>query len=148
MDGTVTATAFAGDGSGLTGIPRPVAAYSGIHEYLDLVYHDDTVVRSVTISVPSSGTIIVNASGTVQFLSEQKDLIQASITTGTTIDYNGLTVSSDFGCIDTSNIVSGYALTRGYSVSAGTYTYNLVLYLWSGSAKISYRSINAIFIPD
>ena len=143
----MTATSFVGDGSGLTGIPRPIAAYAGgdQDQILDTAA---LVARSVTISVPSSGIIILNAAGYFEYASTGQDVARASLTTGTVIDFNYLTACSDCGCTSEINQVSSSSLTRGYSVAAGTHTYNLVFELFMGEVNVGDTNLNAIFIPD
>jgi hypothetical protein len=146
VNGTVRANAFAGDGSALTGIPQPIAVHSGGDQNVDLT-STDTALRSVSLNAPSAGVVIVNASGDVWFRSSGYDLIRCSITTGTNIDFNYLTLSGDFDSPRTDYDYAAFALTRGFNVSAGSSTYRLVCDLWSGAVYIEDTNINALFIP-
>jgi hypothetical protein len=122
------------------------AAYAGGDQSLNMAVGVETIVRSVTISVPSSGVVIVDAVGYAQFESTGRDLIRCSITTGSEIDFDYATLTEDFGAT-TDWAYSPFALTRGYSVSSGTHTFNLVCELWSGEAYIEDTNITAEFTP-
>jgi len=103
----------------------------------------DAIIRSVTINAPTDGVVIVNASGYFQAASE-KPSCRCSITIGTTIDTDSLTVSGDIS--DTQR--GPFAGTRGFNVSAGSHTYNLVCDLFSGSANIRNTHLTAMYFPD
>ena len=146
VNGTVRANAFAGDGSALTGILQPIAVHSGGDQRVDLT-STDTELRSVSLDAPSAGVVIVNASGDAWFRGSDYDLIRCSITTGSNLDFNYMTLSGDFGSTRTTFDYAAFALTRGFNVSAGSDTYRLVCDLYSGSAYIEDTNINALFIP-
>ena len=103
----------------------------------------DAIMRSVTINAPTDGVVIVNASGYFNASSE-KPACRCSITTGSLIDTNNLLVSDDI-----SNSQRGpFAGTRGFNVTAGSHTYNLVCDLFSGSAVIRDTQLTAMYFPD
>ena len=120
-------------------------AFAGGDQSLDLDI-SPTVVRSLTIVARSAGVIIVTASGTAEFVGAGLDVIQCSINTGNSLDTNYLMQASDFGAAASPSQFVPFSLTRGYSVPAGTYAYNLVC-AESGSSSVTVQdtNISAIF---
>ncbi|MBN1580409.1 MAG: hypothetical protein JXA89_06875 [Anaerolineae bacterium] len=110
----------------------------------------DKIVRSVVIDAPAPGIVIVNASGFADFNGSDLDAISCSITPETTVDTNYQMLSSDFGATSSTSQLAPFALTRGFDVSSGTYTYNLVCKLGTASSLVEAQdtNINAIFIPS
>jgi len=104
------------------------------------------VVKSVAITAPSSGKVIVNASGYFRFASASTaDGGRCSITTGSAIDYTHLVIANEIG-VNTLTW-NPFAATRGYNVSTGTTTFNLVCDRFSGSISIGDPTMTAIFVP-
>ena len=122
------------------------ADYTGGNQYLSLS-STGTTVRSVSISAPCSGKVIVNASGFFQFLSASTlETGRCSITTGTSIDFSYLVYARE----PSANTMYGipFAATRGFDVSSGTTTFRLVCDSASGGdVKLQDSSITAIFVP-
>jgi len=106
-----------------------------------------SVVRSVTLTVPTSGYALVNASGYFWWTSTGYDRARCSITTGTTIDFTHLIYASDHGDTLIGNSGTPFAATRGYSVNAGSYIFNLVCDLTVGSGEVNDSSLTAVFFP-
>jgi hypothetical protein len=123
--GTVQATAFAGDGSALIAVdadtlegqplnrvkPRATAIGGDQRAFLGT---GTSVMRSVSISVPAAGMIILNASGYFLFWSSGEDIGRAAIVpSGTTFQswsgdaYNHMVLISDFGNSGTGTKYSG-----------------------------------------
>jgi len=146
VNGTVRANAFVGDGSALTGIPQPIAVFSGGDQRVSLT-GTDTVVRSVSLSAPSAGVVIVTASGYAWFQGTGHDSLRCSITTGTSLDFSYLIHTNDHGSTLTINDPAQFASTRGYNVSAGSHTYRLVCDAPLGTLAVDDTNINALFIP-
>lgn len=127
----------------------PVVAFAGGDQSLALS-DVDTTVRFVTLVAPTTGYVIVTASGYARFQGTDNDGIRCSITTGTVVDYSYLIIASDGYVTQTTEIYQAFASTRGYYVSSsGTYTFRLVCNKFpiSGVVAVADTSINAIFIP-
>jgi hypothetical protein len=106
----------------------------------------DVTVRSVTLVAPSSGKVIVNASGYFDFDDTTgNDVGRCSITTGTSVDFNYLIIAGE----QTGNSVSymPFAGTRGFNVSSGSYTFRLVCDEFDGNVKAEDTNITAVFVP-
>ncbi|MBN1582421.1 MAG: hypothetical protein JXA89_17065 [Anaerolineae bacterium] len=122
-----------------------VGAFDGGDQALALD-STDTVVISVTIVAPFAGIIVVTASGTAEFTGGASDVIECSITTGSTVDSTRMVRASDFGAATTE--YTPFASTRGYDVaSSGSYTYNLVCKASTGSVIVQDTNVTAIFTP-
>lgn len=117
------------------------ADFSSGDQLLDLTASDQ-IVRSVTITAPRPGVVIVNASGTFLY-SFASGRSRCSITTGTTWDLSHLIIAE--GSADVSYVP--FATTRGYSVDQGSTTFNLVCDEIQGTVSISDTSLTAIYVP-
>ena len=117
------------------------ADFSSGDQFLDLTAADQ-IVRSVTITAPRPGVVIVNASGGF-FFSFVAGRCRCSITTGTTYENSHLVIAE--GSADISYLT--FAATRGYSVDQGSTTFNLVCDEISGDVTISDTSLTAIYVP-
>ena len=106
----------------------------------------DVTVRSVTISAPSSGKVIVNASGFFDLNSAGNDVARCSITLGTTIDQNALIIYNDSGAVGHTGFVP-FAATRGFNVGAGTTTFRLVCDEFAGDTEVQDTHLTAMFFP-
>lgn len=104
--------------------------YSGGDQNFALTQAGSTV-RSLTVSMPSSGHCIINANGS--FAMEAAGAYgQCSITTGTSVDISHAT----YGSADSSDRIP-FALTRGFSQSAGSTTYRLTCRkLFTGNTNV------------
>jgi hypothetical protein len=108
----------------------------------------EQVVRSVTLTAPVPGTVIVNSTA---FVSEETagDQVVCSITTGTIIDTAFTQAWKSAGASANFSQLAG---TRGFDVDAGqTLTVNLVCHHGfgtSGSSVINDSALTAIFIAD
>ncbi|MFT6290399.1 MAG: hypothetical protein ACJAR2_000987 [Ilumatobacter sp.] len=108
----------------------------------------DAVVRSVTVTAPVSGTVIVNSSNSV-IESLAGDQLRCSITMGSTVNYSALQVWASSGT-DAGGLgqMSG---TRGFDIAAGAAVmYNLVCVHTgsSGSSTVEDSSLTATFTPN
>jgi hypothetical protein len=124
---------------------KSVSAYAGGDQEVALEF-DGTVVRSVTITAPVDGTVIVNSSGYVWLASGADLVARCSLTTGTTIDNDSFQYVEIHSSGFASGAVSG---TRGFDVAAGqVLTVNLVCDEFIGNAMVSDTWIAAVFTPD
>lgn len=107
-----------------------------------------SIIRSVSITRPTSGVVIVNASGHWAFISTGADGARCSISTGTTVDFAHLMIGNDFGSTAGSNDFMPFASTRAFNfTTAGTSTFRLVCEEFEGNVRVQDGSINAIFVP-
>jgi hypothetical protein len=106
----------------------------------------DEIVKSVSITAPTSGKVIVNASGYFRFGSTSTvDGGRCSITTGSTVDFGHLIIADE----NQANTMdyNPFAATRGFNVSAGTTTFRLVCDSFSGTVRIGDPTMTAIYVP-
>jgi hypothetical protein len=125
----------------------PLAVHAGGNQN-ETVTLEDEVVRSVTLTAPVAGTVIVNSTATA-FEGTAGDDVRCSITAGTTIDsaFNQQWASSGLG----DGSVAQLAGTRGFDVTAGqTLTVNLVCAHGgtSGALTILDSALTAIFVAN
>jgi hypothetical protein len=105
----------------------------------------NVILRSVTITAPTAGQVIVSASGSTDFDDTAAvETMTCSITTG--VNVNGHEI---YAWEDTAN--SGVNLmplagTRGFVVAAGSTTFNFVC-SGSGTVDMYNPSLTAIFVP-
>ncbi len=117
-------------------------------QFLDLTGTDVTA-RAIAITAPTSGYVIVNASGYFDFnenLTTDRDFGRCSITTGTNIDFDALIPGAE-ASLTTEVALMPFAATRGFTVGAGTTTFRLVCDQFDGDVAVSDTSITAIFVP-
>lgn len=103
------------------------------------------VMRTVTLTAPTAGIVVVNASGYFKLQSTANDAPRCSIVTGTTVDFNSLIIADDGGSVASTAFVP-FAATRGFSVSAGAFTVNLVCELATGAVDVRDTLLTATFI--
>ncbi len=104
------------------------------------------VVRTVSLTIPSNGTVIANATGLFELSSAvTNDGGWCSITTGTTVDNGSLLVVEE-GTPDALTYAP-FGGTRFFNVTPGTFTVRLVCTLFGGSAGLYSPALNALFIP-
>jgi hypothetical protein len=110
----------------------------------------DTVVRSVTLTAPTSGRIVVNASAELRAANAATiDLGRCSITTGTVLDFAALhRLGEEFGTPTTTTLHFSFSATRGFNVPAGAFTANLVCDAFTGTVELRDSSISAMFVPQ
>jgi hypothetical protein len=124
----------------------PLAVHAG-GDQLEDVTNTDEVVRSVSLTAPVAGTVIVNSTANTRE-EVAGDAVVCSITTGTTLDNAFLQWWESPGADGDVAQLEG---TRGFDVTAGqTLTVNLVcIHLGtSGSSAILDSVLTAIFVAD
>ena len=131
-DGSVTATDLSNESG---------ADYTNLDALTALTSVDDVII-SVSISAPSSGHVIVNASGYFNSTADGS-IGRCSITTGVTVDFSVLIISD----LNATNNYAPFASTRGFPVLAGLNVFNLVCNEFSGAMSVGDPSMIAIFVP-
>ena len=125
-------------------LDAPRARFAGGSQRLPLT-PAATVVRSINITAPTAGTLIVNASGYFAFPDRSTlDLARCSLTTGTAVDFSHLTAFGE-NTADAMSYVP-FGATRGFSVPAGTHTINLVCEEVYGDTAVGDSELTAIFV--
>ena len=122
-----------------------VAAYAGGEQ--SIYVSNDTVVRSLTLTPPTSGHLIVNSTANVEE-TMAGDTVECSITTGTTVWDANTQVWESAG---DSGSIGQLAGTQLWAVNGGLpFTVNLVCENegTSGSSIVNDSALSAIFIPD
>lgn len=106
----------------------------------------DEVVRSVSITAPSAGRVLVNASGYFRLTTAAAvDIVRCSITTGTSLDGAHLVIVNEATGADL--FLQPFAATRGFDVTAGSVTsFNLVCDEVTGTVEVADTSITALFV--
>jgi len=108
----------------------------------------DATVRSVTITAPTTGRVIVSASGFFQFGSGAVvDNGQCSITTGTALDDTHLISAAEANAGFNHTLTMPFGATRGFEVAAGSTAFNLVCNQLSGAVTVNDTSLTVIFVP-
>jgi len=125
--------------------PPALAGSLSVYSGVALTFSDATI-RTVTLTIPSSGTVVANATGMFAFGSAATiDGAWCSITTGTTATGdNYLVVMESSADALEYTTVSG---TRFFPVTPGTLTVRLVCRTLGGSANFYSPALNALFIP-
>jgi hypothetical protein len=135
--------------------PQPTAAYAGGNLELDVTrnygwYQD---VKSVTITVPAAGRILVSASGSVGWWSSGWDLLLLGILGDHEGDpnsswaaedtwYRYLTIATDYNCTDASDQYASWSNQRGFNVGSGTHTFRVWANKYSSSSVTRLYDIN------
>ena len=114
----------------------------------------DLVARTVTITTPAAGFILVNFGGYMDIGSHTAGMLgqlRASISETTALGPNSTWSISTVGREVASGTVYGSTISRSfvYSKPAGTYTFYLVCDSFGGgeSVVIRYPSLNAVYLP-
>ena len=109
----------------------------------------DVVIGSVTVQTPTSGYVMVDATG---YIFEQNNAVaRCSITTGTSIDTAALSIAET----TTDNAYFPMALSRNYTINYGLFplqtlekTYNLVCDSTVGTPDLVDPQLSVTFVPD
>jgi hypothetical protein len=105
-----------------------------------------TTVRSIVVSAPASGRVIVNASGYMQMAGPGTvDFGRCSITTGTVLDFNFLIPVAERAAGAMFTVPFG--ATRGFNVGPGNTTFRLVCDEFSGDVRLDDSSLTGTWVP-
>jgi hypothetical protein len=124
----------------------PVGAFASGDQALTLT-STPVAVRSLTISIPTSGRVIVNASANARFAdtSTTVEYARCSIgTSATTLDSAHTMIVGDSG-VTLAFMYLPIAATRGFNVSAGSFTVHLVCDEFSGDIQVWDSSLTAVY---
>ncbi|MBU4236507.1 MAG: hypothetical protein KKI01_09290 [Proteobacteria bacterium] len=125
-----------------------VAAWDGGEQSITLSA-TDTIVRTITLNLPSKGLVVVNASGYCSFFnsSDVTSVCRCSITQGSVINFISLVIAGSDSATKPASDYMPWAATRAFPLAAGTQTFNLVCdaYASDNLARVSDTQINAVF---
>jgi hypothetical protein len=102
----------------------------------------DAIVRSIVLTAPSAGFVIVTASGYFDF-NNTAGTGRCAITTGAAVDFTHLIIAEG----DSGTNFIPFSATRGFIVAAGSTTFNLVCDEFAGNVEVEDSSLTAIFVP-
>jgi hypothetical protein len=123
-----------------------VAFVGGDNQNLDLT-PAQAIVRSLTITAPAAGKIIVNASGFFEMLDALLiDYARCEITTAATL-VNAATFHARERAAGSMEFVP-FAATRGFNVAAGNHTFNLVCEEAGGEVRVWRTFMTATYAPQ
>ncbi len=106
----------------------------------------NSVVRSVTITAPAAGRVIVNASGYFDFNDAVGlDAGRCSITTGLAVDFSNLIIAGER--TGTAMNWVPFAGTRGFNVGPGNTTFRLVCNEFDGDIEVEDTQLTATWVP-
>jgi hypothetical protein len=103
----------------------------------------DAVARAIALEAPSSGFVLVTATGYFFNSSSGNHAARCSITTGTTIDTSYLSIGEIEGTINHANM----STSRVFPVNAGSTTFRLVCDALTGSPQLIDTHLSALFVP-
>jgi hypothetical protein len=125
----------------------PRAAFVGLTDGLP-IGATPAAVRTRSLNVPGPGTVIVIASGTVVFTGTApgEEVVFCSLSTSVAGDVGHSLVATDAGSTAAAS-TDAFGTTRGFTVSAGPFTVNLVCAQSAGTgANMFGANITAIFV--
>ncbi len=105
----------------------------------------DVTVETIVVTSPTSGFVVVFASGNFSLGSTGSDSARCTITQNST----GLAFNHEMAASDIGNTVNfmPFAGTRAFVVSAGSTTFRLVCDEVSGVTAVLFPHLTAIFVP-
>ena len=139
----------------------PMATFIGGNQRMQITanYGSWQAIRTLTMTLPASGTVIVTASGYVDWESKGWDLLLAGILCDEDPNsswaaenhwYSYLNILTDYNCPDSSDQYTSFTNHRGFTVGAGTHTFYLWANKYASSSKTEVGDVNmsAIYIPS
>ncbi|MEZ5293088.1 MAG: hypothetical protein R2745_18550 [Vicinamibacterales bacterium] len=156
--GAVTSASVA-DGSLTTAdLAAPTRlAWSGLTAAPVRLTTASTVIRSVTLQVPASGQVLVNASGLFTFRPSAiipllGGIAWCSISTGTSVEASQYLYAAQTRTLQTTGSFHvtdiPFAGTRVYAVAAGTFTVNLVCTSPDSQVDVYTAGLSALFVGN
>jgi len=136
-------------------VPLPRLVSSGLTTgTINLTLNTSVVVRSVSLTVPSAGQVMVNASGLFGFVTGSGFFIAGwcSITTGTAVETSDYLYARFVSPSSAQNLP--FAGTRVFDVTAGVFTVNLACTALSDTSfpfvpvTIQTAGLTALFVPN
>ncbi len=124
---------------------KSIAAFAGDGTDTTVTGTANHVPCSVTMTIPSSGKVIVNVSAFVIFPNAGRDTFFSNITTFNFLDSDHLIVVTDE---NDANQYSTFSATRGFDVSAGAFTVRFLAVSTGGTSEVCNPHMTAIFVPD
>jgi hypothetical protein len=103
----------------------------------------DAVYRTLTLTAPTSGRMLVTSSGYFDFGALTADGVRCSISAGTSVDYTHLIIASEAAA---GASYLPFSSTRSFNVTAGSFTVNLVCNQVQGAPRVGDSTLTAIFI--
>ena len=118
-------------------------------------YHN---VRSVSLTAPASGVVVVMVTGYARWQSRHWDLLLAAILKDSDPNdswnaenewYKFLTILTDYNCADSSDQYTSFSSHRTFNVGAGTHTFTFWANKYSSSANVRVDDVNmtAMYFP-
>ena len=115
--------------------------FDGGDQVLVLDLFADTVVRSVTLTAPSSGFVILNASGQFSLLPDA--FVACSLTTDSVLEVN----DAESAAAVTNASFQSFGMTEGFVVATGSTTFNLICRELAEGAAVVNSDLTAIYAP-
>lgn len=115
-------------------------------------------VRTVSLTAPGPGMVVVIVTGYARWESKGWDLLLASILRNSDPNeswdaenefFRYLTLLTDYNCTDSSDQYASFSSHRTFSVGAGTHTFTFWANKYSSSAKVRVDDVNmtAMYFP-
>jgi hypothetical protein len=124
----------------------PRAVFDGGDQFITLS-GSATIARTVTITAPTAGRVILNASGYFWFLTTGTiEEARCSITPETSVDTRSLIIASE--ATADSTLFVPFAGTRAFDVGPGNIKFNLVCDQVRGAVGLSDTNLNALFVAN
>ena len=120
------------------------ADFAETNALLDTIDATDRIFETITINAPTDGVVIANASAFVNITST--GIARCAVTTDTILGPLFFNALGNTTGVAAAPVTIG--ITRGFVVSAGATTINLVCNLFLGTATMADRTLTAIFVPD
>lgn len=105
-----------------------------------------TNVRQIALTAPAAGRVIVTASATVIGSSTGNDLVECSLTRGTTVESTFKTTIGESAALPPS-LLFPLAMTRGFAVTPGPFTARLMCRSTGGAISILDTAMTAAYFP-
>ena len=125
----------------------PRASFVEGIQNLALTVGAQTIVRTITLTAPAAGRVIVTASATVRAGSAGDDLAECSLTRGASVETAFRAVAGE-----SANLPSGVyfplGMTRGFDVNPGIFIARFVCRSTVGVVSVSDTAITAAYFPQ